>query len=79
LIEFEENLSFVKDLSNSSHIRRNRSIDTSQASSEYDNGSSNIFDDNDYEQDHISLIETSSQRRLGMKQQQPTPETIINV
>jgi hypothetical protein len=69
---------FVKDISNSPKFRRNRSIDNSLNSSNYDNGSSSIFNDNDYEQDRLSLIETSSQRKGGIKQQK-SPETIIHV
>jgi len=70
---------FVKDISNSPKFRRNRSIDNSVNSSNYDNDSSSIFNDNDYEQDRLSLIETSSQRKGGIKQQQKSPETIIHV
>ncbi len=47
--------------------------------SDYDNGSSSIFNDNDYEQDRLSLIETSSQRKISIKQQAKSPETIIHI
>ncbi|CAF0754628.1 unnamed protein product [Rotaria sp. Silwood1] len=67
-----------KDISNSSKFRRKRSTDPSLTGSDYDNGSSSVFDDNDYEQDRLSLIETSSQRRIGIKQQK-SPDTIIHI
>ena len=57
-----------------SKFRRNRSLEPSLAESDYDNGSASIFTDNDYDQDRLSLLETSSQRK------QPTsPETIIHL
>lgn len=71
-------VSFLIDLSNSSKKRSHRSTDASIAGSDYDNGSSSIFTDNDYEQDRLSLIETSSQRKLGIKQTK-TPDTIVHV
>ncbi|CAF1131502.1 unnamed protein product [Rotaria sordida] len=67
-----------KDISNSSKYRRSRSINNSLTGSDYDNASSSIFDDNDYEQDRLSLIETSSQRRIAIKQPK-SPDTIIHV
>jgi hypothetical protein len=71
-------LFFGLDIVNSYKFRRNRSMDDSRAASDYDNSLSSIFNDNDYEQDRSSLIETSSQRKLAMKQT-TSPETIINV
>lgn len=59
-------------------FRRNRSVDLSHTDSDYDNGSSSIFDDNDYQQDRISLVETSSQRKSNKKQVK-SPDTIINI
>ncbi|CAF2318684.1 unnamed protein product [Rotaria sp. Silwood2] len=67
-----------KDISNYSKHRRNRSTNPSLTESDYDNGSSSIFNDNDYEQDRLSLIEISSQRRIAMKQQK-SPDTIIHI
>ncbi|CAF0933841.1 unnamed protein product [Rotaria sordida] len=67
-----------KDISNSSKYRRSQSINNSLTGSDYDNASSSIFDDNDYEQDRLSLIETSSQRRIAIKQPK-SPDTIIHV
>ncbi|CAF1137863.1 unnamed protein product [Adineta ricciae] len=69
---------FYLDLSQSFKLRRNRSVDTCHTGSDYDNGSSSIFNDNDYEQDRLSLIETSSQRRTSTKQVK-SPDTIIHV
>lgn len=69
---------YLSDISHSSTFQRNRSRENSQADSDYDNGSSSIFNDNDYEQDRLSLLETASQRRLAIKQSK-TPETIINI
>lgn len=71
-------LNFYLDLSNSYKLRRNRSIDTSHTGSDYDNGSSSIFNDNDYEQDRLSLIDTPSQRKSNTKQVKP-PDAIIHV
>ncbi len=78
LIRILSELDVLQDLSDSLTFQRNRSIDRSQAGSDYDNGSSSIFNDNDYEQDRLSLIESSSQRRAGSKQVKPA-DTIIHI
>jgi len=71
---------FLDNLTDSPPIfRRNRSIDLSQTDSDYDNHSSSIFDDNDFEQDRLSLVELSSQRKHGKKQVKPPPDTVINI
>ncbi|CAF3335161.1 unnamed protein product [Rotaria socialis] len=67
-----------KDVSNPSKLRRKKSIDISMAGSDYDNGSSSIFNDNDYEQDRLSLIEISSQRKNAAKQIK-SPDTIVHI
>ncbi len=69
---------FYLDTSNSFKFRRNRSSGTSHTASDYDNSSSSIFNDNDYQQDRLSLVETSSQRKHPIKQA-TSPETIIHV
>ena len=59
-------------------FRPNRSAENSVSESDYDNGSSSIFNDNDYQQDRLSLIESSSsQRKLG--KQVTSPDTIIHL
>lgn len=66
------------DRSRSYKLRRNRSMETSRTDSDYDNGSSSIFNDNDYEQDRLSLIETSSLRKSTSKQVKPS-DAIVHV
>ena len=65
------------DMSTTSGLRRNRSLDTNSTVSNYDNGSSSMFGDNDYEQDRFSLIELSNQRKAA-KHPKPS-DTIVQI
>ena len=65
------------DSSTPTKFRRNRSLEASLAGSDYDNGSASVFTDNDYDQDRLSLLETSSQRKLS--KHVASPETIIHL